>query len=333
MTDPEKITPVRDLDQTLHTTSGQEPTLDDLAKTYKVETPTTTIIESSEVVRRTTVPDLEAQPDSSLTTTSETTDQSDPIFFAGLSQEEQEQIKDQFLELKNIFESQKLSKEAQRFFLDSDVSAVIAGIKPMSYVQPQLEEKKLGFIKKNAGLSKADVVAIQQVSDQLGILTLRNEQLEAIRNITLPEMKNVALMLVINLQKTVEAMRASEAFKEEEISEFAQDPLGAQLKKHNNGKPDYIRNYRVGYQLGYPSSDVRDYIHSEEIKIKPPENLTDEEKNFLTTRETTRRRISVKGLYGQGVTWVTNNPESDDTKQLQTKLQQTFAIQKTIFND
>jgi hypothetical protein len=248
----------------------------------------------------------------------------------GLSSEEQELIKDQFTRLKTIFESTVVSEEAKDFFFDADVSAVIAGIKPMSYVQPTLEDKKWGFIKKNVGLSKADLVAIQQISDQLGILTLRNERLEKMRNKRIPEMKHVALMLVINLQKTLDAMQTSGAFTAEEIAEFTESPIDAQLKRWNDGNPDYVSNYRTGYQLGYPTSDVKDFIRLGELQRKSPETLTDEELNFLQKATTQKQGVSVKGMRGN-TGWVTLNPESEDTQQLQTRLDQSFAIQKSVF--
>lgn len=323
--------PGQKFDHPIQEDGAQEPSLEDLATLYRVEYPTPSLEGSLELTRETLSSGSEGDGATFKETTFEKTDLDDNSFVPGLSPEEQEQINDRFLELKSIFESSDLSEEAKNFFLDGDVSAVIAGIKPMSYVQPELEEKKWGFIKKNIGLSKTDMVALQQVGKQLGILILRNEQLEAKRNEGMPELKNIALMLVINLQKTVDAMYSSGVFSDEEISEFVKDPVEAQLKG-NEGKIDYIKNYRIGHKLGYPTSDVNDYIRSHKLQMKPPVELTDEEQKFLNDSVTARKGISVKGLRGDGVTWVSSNPELPATKQFQTKLQQTFAIQQQVFD-
>lgn len=322
-------------DRLVEKESVPELSLDELSTIYRVEYPTSSPESSSESTGDTLKSGSGAEEASRFVeSTSEETDLNDDSFVTGLSPEEQEQINDRFLELKSIFESSDLSEEAKNFFLDGDVSAVIAGIKPMSYVQPELEEKKWGFIKKNIGLSKTDMVALQQVGKQLGILILRNEQLEAKRNEGMPELKNIALMLVINLQKTVDAMYSSGVFSDEEISEFVQDPIAVQLKRglRSDSKIDLINNYRIGHQLGYPTSDVNDYIRSHKLQMKPPVELTDEEQKFLNDSVTARKGISVKGLRGDGVTWVSSNPELPATKQFQTKLQQTFAIQQQVFD-
>jgi hypothetical protein len=317
----------RKIDQGFNNVSAQESTIEELAALYRIEKPAPPIAETPSITN-------EEDQLTSLSTSpaGEEPRLNEESFAVGLSPEEQEQINDRFLKLKNIFETSGLSEEAKRFFLDSDVSAVIAGIKPMSYVQPQLEEKKWGFIKKNAGLSNTDLEALQSVSQQLGILTLRNDKLEAERNEDRPYMKNIALMLVINLQKTVDAMRASGTYSEEEIAKFTQDPIAEQHKRLSDGKPDYISNYRTGYQLGYPSSDVKKFIRYHELKMKPASELTDAEQNFLNDFVSAKKGINVSGLQGDGVAWATTNPESPDTQQFKTKLEQTFAIQKSVFN-
>lgn len=249
----------------------------------------------------------------------------------GLSQEEKLDVSRKFEEFKKLIDTRGVSNEVRSFLLTTEVSSVVAGVKPMSYVQPALSTKKSFQVWKNKnGLDKNDLEDIYKLLRSMGISVYRHEHENELHG---NDKSPHALLYIQRDSNVVSRMIQSGMFTEDEISRFKENPESFYSNSLDGRKVGYGAASRTGVMLGYPLNDVADFIELKKLEEKglnltPPEvERLQHFKNIVVSAET------VKGLKGGPIGWVTTNPESKEVKTFIKRTKDAINIQNSIFNN
>ncbi|MDD2767012.1 MAG: hypothetical protein PHH40_04645 [Candidatus Moranbacteria bacterium] len=186
----------------------------------------------------------------------------------GLSSEERELMEKRFSQLKEIIATEKLSRKTVEFLLTAEVSLVIAGMKPESYVQPKVARNLLlaSIFKSKVGMIPQDLKQSENVLRQLGVAMSHPNYGEVGEEFKKEE--SIDLLYVYDKEKALKRMEESALFTTEELSMARADFVGFQTAVLNLQTQPIVSAYRCGVLYGYPLDDVNQYISTQKIGEK-----------------------------------------------------------------
>jgi|GEM_PF-6390664 len=272
--------------------------------------------------------------------------------------ENKEEYISTFQKLKEILDKEVVSQELKDVILDSDVLGAIAGIKPASYIQPQMEKRFLGIIKERNGLSSQDLKQFQEILKNFNIdFKIKdgadnNENRKKLKKYKKETGRE--LIHIYNNEKVLSVIESSNLFSEEEI-ELAKKDLGYFISDYLssiNVGTDQEKVLRVGALYGYEIMDVKDEITTY-IILKKYERDGLSEKNILNALNTNNlsilsrieqtdlkmlekrrntRGVRIKGIKG-AICWKSYNFDSLVVKNKINQMQETLDIAKEVLKD
>lgn len=265
---------------------------------------------------------------------------------SGLSPEQKERAASQFQKLKEVLEREDLDPAIKEMLIGAEVSAVIAGIKPASYLQPRMEKKFLGFVRQ-AGISEKALQSCVQVLREFGIQSAFRKNESAIE---FKKENGIELMQIYDEKAVLTVMRESGLFSVEEIA-VAEKDMGAFFTEYMSTDKIGIDALRVGALYGYPVEDVSDYwkvrkveegyrqkgISKNELRMRvdssspaPESRIDPADSDFLRNHSKTTS-MSVKGTH-DSVDWQSYSPHSKEVQKRVRELEETFALEREILS-
>jgi hypothetical protein len=135
-----------------------------------------------------------------------------------LSKTEVEEMTARSKKLKEVLSRPDISPAMKDLFLSAEVSSTILGTKPLSCIQPRVEQKMLGFITRIPGLKKQEVQQFLETLRSLGVDStlgkkFKEEQKEA----------SVQEIYLWRKDKIIATMKESGIFSDQEIHSAEQD--------------------------------------------------------------------------------------------------------------
>lgn len=271
-----------------------------------------------------------------------------------LNPEKKEELIVVFKKLKEILEKKEISQEVKDLFQSGDVLGVITGIKPASYIQPQMEKSILGIIKQRNGLSLEDLRKFQEILKNFNIdYKIMEGGDDYKRSKEIKDFKNkngIELIHIYNQKRALDVMKSSNLFSSEEINLAERDMgifLSSYLSKSNN--MDWDKVYRVGVLYGYPLDDVKISISSHVLFEKykkiglSKENinlalekesldiLSKIEKNDLEIfrKHKNAKGVNIKGIKS-GIQWSSFNPEIPEVQNKIKEMQEVLDMSREL---
>lgn len=268
-----------------------------------------------------------------------------------LNHEKKEELIVVFKKLKQILEKKEISQEVKDLLQSGDVLGAIAGIKPASYIQPQMEKRIFGIIKQRNGLSSEYLKKFQEILKNFNIDykimdggddSIKRKEIEKYKSET-----GVELIHVYNKEKVIDIIESSNLFSEKEV-ELAKKDVGYFINNylHTQGYPSVLR---VGALYGYALEDVRDAIETFILenkyeqkglsKIMIKNALEKEDPIILSKIEPTdlkmlKKRYNTKTIHIKGIKndiqWASYNQDLPEVNDKIKKMQEVFDIAKKI---
>lgn len=208
---------------------------------------------------------------------------------AGLSQEERKVMEQNFLHLKELIATEKLSEKAITFLLSAEVVTVIAGVKPESYVQPSVARNKLlgRFFKSRPGMTPTDLDESERIIWKLGFEVGYPDF--GTRGEAYKKERSTELMYVYDKGRALKRMDECGLFTTGEMQLAQDDFVGfqASVLALGSGQPP-SSVYRCAVLYGYPLDDVKQYINLQKIQEKLEQSLGEK---FTKASAAERRKL------------------------------------------
>lgn len=270
---------------------------------------------------------------------------------SSLSPEKKEELMIVFNKLKEILEKKEISQEVKDLLQSGDVLGAITGIKPASYIQPQMEKRILGIIKQRNGLSPEDLRKFKEILKNFDIdYKIMEGGDDSVKRKEFEKFKSeqgVELIHIYNKERVLDIMGSSNLFSQKEI-ELAKKDVGYFICNylHTQGRPSVLR---VGALYGYALEDVRDSIQTSVLINKYEQNGLSEKviKNALENEnqiilskiesvdlEMLKKRFNTKSIHIKGVRngirWSSFNPELPEVQNKIKEMQEVLDMGKEL---
>lgn len=251
----------------------------------------------------------------------------------GLSSQERKFSQETLITLKKLIESRKLTSEARDFLLSTEVSTVIAGVRPAAYVQPKLSLKGWRVWEKKVGINQRDIASVTEVLRELGVTVVRDLQSEDVYNGHESRRNQNALLYIQRDDLVIQRMRFSGMFSDDEIDSFQKNPRDFYGNTLNGKRAGYASAFRIGVLLGYPMPDVAATVELQRLKEKKGNLDVDEKKRMQQLGNLFQSAQTVKGLSGVAIGWNTMNPHSVEVTDFQHRIEDAVRITREVFGE
>jgi hypothetical protein len=240
------------------------------------------------------------------------------------------------IELKELIESTETRINVREILSEAEVISVICGVKPASLLEKETAEAMLS--NEQNTFSDQDFIQLEEYLNKMEFQLSRDT------------LYYHELLYIYNQENAIQAMIDSDLFTEEELDLAKEDLgkfLGSYLVPGNVGKKSA---YRVGVLLGYPLTDVKDFIKSESLYEKYSDidlrsvlqqiqsgdtqnnyGINEDDWNYLLQKVPITQVVEFKGIRG-GIRWKTFNIQDPDVIKTKNKYKNCLDIQKKIMS-
>lgn len=264
----------------------------------------------------------------------------DPIFEGENINEDNEldyEIQKKLIELKELIEIPETRSNVREILSEAEVISVICGIKPASSLEKESVEALLS--NEQNIFSDQDFTQLEEYLNKMGLQLSRDTQDVDYYH---------ELFHIYNQENAIQAMIDSDLFTEEELDLAKEDLgkfLGSYLVPVNVGKKSA---YRVGVLLGYPLTDVKDFIKLvslyekysdidlrnvlEQIQSGDTQNnygISEDDWNYLVQKVAITQTVEIKGIIGE-IRWKTFNMKDQVVIKTKNNYKNCFDMQKNI---
>lgn len=261
------------------------------------------------------------------------------VFEGGNINEDNEldyEIQKKLIELKELIEIPETRSNVREILSEAEVISVICGIKPASSLEKESVEALLS--NEQNIFSDQDFTQLEEYLNKMGLQLSRDTQ----------EVYYHELFHIYNQENAIQAMIDSDLFTEEELDLAKEDLgkfLGSYLVQGNVGKKSA---YRVGVLLGYPLTDIKDFIKLVSLYEKYPDidlrsvleqiqsgdtqnnyGISEDDWNYLVQKSPITQVVEVKGIRG-GIRWKTFNMQDQVVIKTKNNYKNCFDMQKNI---